>query len=792
MPKSILRQGAASAALILALGDSPVLAQEALPTIEIGSKPTATGRSQTGAGQVVSAPTQESSTSEPQPTLKPEPTVTSATTREFTGAEVNAIPFAQPSEALQIVPGLVVESHTGVGKAFHYYMRGFDLDHGNDLSLTLDGMPLNMPTHAHGQGYADANFLIPELFSTVEVRKGPFFADEGVFASAGAVHMQYIDKLREGLLSASGGSFAWGRLLGAKSWAVGDGELLAAIEGNIYNGPWERPDEARKINGVVRWSQGTQENGLSLTAMAYSNHWFGTEQIPQHLVDEGFLSRWGTTDPTDGGNAARYSLSARWSQQEKDYWSRVEAFIIRSDFNLYTNTTLFQENQTLGDQFHQFDRRTVYGFNALHGFDYAFANFPVETRFGVQGRYDDIRLGLNDSFERQSYDAVRDDYVKEGSIAFWTDTTVRWTPWFRTTVGARFDYFHVAVNSVQNPYFLPIAFDGGVPGYTGVLGLPAWAGIYNSGTRDMTMGSPKAGMVLGPFNKTEFYFNFGEGAQSTDARGTVINLNPLDGTPFGDMGMIQQVPLLVKTRGAEVGMRTRALLDGLDTGLALYWQDFDSENLFEGDSGTTVFGRPSRRYGFELTNHYSPYSWLRLDGVVAMTHSRFRGYDYPQAAAYYILLNGGDPLFPLGTVGNSPGNYLTLAPGIIATAGIEVGEKTGWFGGLWFRYFGSRPLTEDGYFQSHPSSVFNGRLGYRFDNGWKIQLDGFNIFNCRCEALSFAYGSFPRSDLLLQPVTASIMDRHFRPQNPPAVRLTLSGPLSVFEPPLMAPVASAY
>ena len=283
-------------------------------------------------------------------------------------------------------------------------------------------------------------------------------------------------------------------------------------------------------------------------------------------LTEGPLSRWGKNIRSDGGNASRYSLSARWSQTEKDYWTaRRRLHHSQRLQSLPTPPLCFREIQTLGDQFHQFDRRTVYGFNAIHGLDYTLANFPVETRFGVQGRYDDIRLGLNDSFERLSYDVVRDDYVKEGSIAFWTDTTVRWTPWFRTTVGARFDYFHVDVNSVQNPYFLPIAFDGGVPGFTGVLGLPAWAGIYNSGTREMTMGSPKAGLVLGPFNQTEFYLNFGEGAQSTDARGTVINLNPRDGTPFGDMGMIQQVPLLVKTRGAEVGLRTKALLEGLDT-----------------------------------------------------------------------------------------------------------------------------------------------------------------------------------------------------------------------------------
>ena len=305
------------------------------------------------------------------------------------------------------MPGLIVAQHSGAGKANQYFLRGFALDHGFDIGVTIDGLPVNQPSHVHSNGYNDTNFFIPELFSAVEVRKGPYFADEGVFSSVGAVRVQLIDKAREGSVIATGGSFGYGRLLGIKSYALGGGEILGALELNNYNGPWERPDEQRKINGVLRWSQGNQENGASLTAWAYSNHWFATDQIPQRAVDQGLLSRWGTEDPTDGGNATRYSITARWSETNKNNFSRVEAFASRVTTNLYDNFTYDLANPFPGvrDQNHQFDRRSVWGFNAMHGWNYNFASFPVETRVGAQTRYDDIRNGFGDSYQRNVFDS---------------------------------------------------------------------------------------------------------------------------------------------------------------------------------------------------------------------------------------------------------------------------------------------------------------------------------------------------------------------------------------------------
>jgi len=232
----------------------------------------------------------------------------SSSARQFSGEAVNARPFTRPAEALEIVPGLIVSQHGGEGKANQYFLRGFDLDHGSDMALYLDGMPLNMRTHGHAQGYADANLLIPELLGSVTARKGPYSAEDGDFSSAGSIYLQYRDKLDKGFWQAMGSGFGYGCVLGGKSWDQADGTILGAVEAGLYDGPWERPDSLRKINGMPRWSRGTQEDGASLTGMAYANRWHSTDQMPERAVYGGYKSLWGTMNPTDGGDMTRFSV----------------------------------------------------------------------------------------------------------------------------------------------------------------------------------------------------------------------------------------------------------------------------------------------------------------------------------------------------------------------------------------------------------------------------------------------------------------------------------------------------
>jgi len=250
------------------------------------------------------------------------PPPAAASEMRVTGDELLSRPVSRPGEILEAAPGLVVTQHSGEGKANQYFLRGFNLDHGTDLAITLDGMPLNMRTHAHGQGYADLSFLIPELLEGMHVRKGPYFADVGDFGSAGALGLTLRDTLRP-FAQVTGGSFGYWRGLAAGSHELGQGRLLLAGEVAGYDGPWRRPDELRRFNGLARYSQGGQAEGFTVTAMAYSGRWSATDQIPARAVSEGLIGRFGTMDPTDGGISQRYSLSAAWHRQTESGTTRV-------------------------------------------------------------------------------------------------------------------------------------------------------------------------------------------------------------------------------------------------------------------------------------------------------------------------------------------------------------------------------------------------------------------------------------------------------------------------------------
>jgi hypothetical protein len=562
---------------------------------------------------------------------------TAASAISFTGEQVNAVPFARVGEALEVVPGLIVTQHSGEGKANQYFLRGFNLDHGTDLSIKVDGMPVNMPTHGHGQGYADINFLIPELIQSVNVRKGPYYADVGDFSSAGSVTIDYLNKLPKNLAEVTVGSFGYRRGVAAGSTAVGAGTLLVASEGIKYEGPWDVPDNVRKINGVLRYSQGTPTDGLTLTAMAYSNGWNSTDQVAQRAIDQGIIDRFGSLDPTDGGTSSRFSLSGNWAQSSEYGQSKISAYVVRSDLQLFNNFTYFLDNPVNGDQFNQLDRRTLGGLDARHAFDWRFGAFETQTRVGLQTRYDDIQVGLFKTEQRAVLSTVREDRVEEGNVGFWTDTTTRWTDWLRTTVGIREDIFAGRVLS-DTP--------------------------ENSGNAQATITSPKAGLVLGPWYKTEFYGNVGYGLHSNDIRGATITVDPIDKVTPQD-----RVPLLVRSKGAELGIRTKAV-EGLTSSIAVFVLDFDSELLFVGDAGTTEASRPSRRVGVEWVNQYKPKPWLSFDLDLAYTRARFTDFD-------------------------PAGDRIPGAPAWIASGAITLGSETGWFGALKARYFGPRPLIED-------------------------------------------------------------------------------------------------
>jgi len=763
-PESVSRYGGVMAlsAIVLLADDGLAFAQSSgareLPPIQVSGgeakphrKPAASRRAgkpaQPGERVVASpAAAQVSETRSAASGAKGPPGMASEIT--VSGEEVNARPFTRPGEALEAVPGLIVTQHSGEGKANQYFLRGYNLDHGTDLAITVDGVPVNMRTHAHGQGYADLNWLIPETIAAIDVRKGPYFVDEGDFASVGSVHVGLIDRTEKGLAQITAGSFGYRRLLGMNSARIGDGALLVAGEAGTYNSPWDNPDNVRKLNGLVRYSQGTATDGASVTGMAYANKWNSTDQVPQRAITSGFLDRFGSEDPSDGGNTNRFALSGRVAQSDDLGSWKANAYVVKSRLDLFNNFTYFLGDPVRGDQFHQHDDRLMAGANISRTLNGSFAGLPMQTTIGLQSRYDAIDLALTNTFQRGFLSNIRSDKVGEGSVGLYAENTVRWTDWLRTTVGLRGDYFAADVTSLFN--------------------------TNNSGRADAALASPKFRMVLGPFNHTEFFFGAGTGMHSNDARGATTTEDPADPAT-----KLTPSPLLVRTKGAEIGVRSR-IVPGLDTSLSLFILDQDSEILFSGDAGDTSATRASRRYGFEWTNHYRPRSWIDIDADLAMTHARFRGFDSEQAEVYASLAG-----YREAQIGNAPGNCIPNAPAMVASAGITLGEKTGWFGLLRWRYLASSPLTEDNAFRSSATSIFNGRLGYRIDNGWRVQLDVLNLFNTQANQITYAYGSLLKTDTLYNLCTGGVapasvcqngvMDYVLHPVEPLTFRLTIAG-----------------
>ena len=340
--------------------------------------------------------------------------------------------------------------HSGEGKANQYFLRGYNLDHGTDMAIWVDDVPINLRTHAHGQGYSDLNWLMPETVNSVEVRKGPYFADEGDFGSAGNLHIGLIDSVNKNIAAMTVGSFGYERIFGMGSTKMGDGTLLFAGEAGAYNGPWVNPDDMRKINSLLRYTQGTALDGFSITGMAYSNRWNSTDQVPQRAITSGQIGLYGEEDPTDGGNTDRFALSARMAATDDAGSWKANAYVVKSNLDLFNDFTYFLTNPTLGDQFHQHDDRVMTGVNASRTLNGSFAGGLMETTFGVQTRYDDIDLGLTDTYQRSFLSNVRSDKVGEASVGIYAENTVHWTGWFRTTMGWRGDYYAANVISIYD------------------------------------------------------------------------------------------------------------------------------------------------------------------------------------------------------------------------------------------------------------------------------------------------------------------------------------------------------
>ncbi|HEY4037873.1 MAG TPA: TonB-dependent receptor plug domain-containing protein [Burkholderiaceae bacterium] len=632
-----------------------------------------------------------------------------------TSSLIASRPTLRPGEVLEFVPGVIVSQHSGDGKANQYYLRGFNLDHGTDFATFVDGVPVNMPTHAHGQGYSDLNWLIPELVERINYRKGPYFAEQGDFASAGSARIRLVDSLTRGLASATIGEDRLARGLIANSTALGDGDLLYAIDVGHNDGPWQHPEDFCHVSTVLRYGAGGATDRWSLTAMAYSARWNATDQIPLRAIESGLIGRFGAVDPTDHGNTSRYSLSYGNQRTLNDGELKLNAYAIDSRLDLFSDFTYFLENPAEGDQFEQAEHRNVFGAEASRSWNLPLAGLDSTHTLGLQLRHDRLDpVGLYDARGGERTSTIQQSTVRETSVGLYAQTATQWTPWFRSVTGVRADRFFFDVAS-------SIA--------------------ANSGKREAGTAGPKLSLIFGPWRHVEYFANFGYGFHSNDARGVTESVTPKTRLP----ATVSQP--LIRSRGDELGIRAEPL-EGLQSSVALWQLVLDSELVFSGDAGDTQPSGKSRRYGVEFNNHYIVTTWLLLDGDLALSRAKFTT--------------------DQGTAPNL-GRYVPGSANTVASFGATVSPLGPWFGQLQLRDFGPRPLIEDDSQRSRSTTLTYARIGARISRDAKLALDVFNVFNRQASDIDYYYASRLRGE-----PTQGVNDVHFHPVEPRSFRLTLS------------------
>ncbi len=628
-------------------------------------------------------------------------------------------PLLRPGEVLETVPGLVVTQHSGDGKANQYFLRGFNLDHGTDFATSVDGVPVNMPSHAHGQGYSDLNFLLPEIVERIDYRKGPYVATHGDFAAAGAADIVYRKRLDAPFAQLSLGAGGYRRLVVAGSTAIQGGlTLLGAAELMGNDGPWTLKEGLRRRNGLLTLGAGNAASGWSASLSGYDARWHATDQIPQRLIDVGSylgkpFGRFDAVDPTDGGRTARTSLAGQWHDSDERGTTKVSAYAMHYTLSLFSNFTYFTDRPATGDQFSQQDARNTFGLAASRSFNHELGGLAAKSEVGLQLRHDRAHVALFESQGQAITQTTRVDDVRETLSSVYGQTAIEWSPKLRSLIGLRADHVDVHVASRLQP--------------------------LNSGSAGRTLVSPKLAVILGPWAKTEFFVNAGSGFHSNDARGMTAAVDPRSGDPQ------ERVPGLVKARGMELGLRTE-VWPGLQSSLAVWKLEFDSELTYSGDAGTTSANGPSRRIGLEWNNHWVPRPWLLLDLDLAWTHARFRN-------------NESDDI--------TTGKFVPNAVDRVYTGTATLRDVGPWSMSLTERYIGAGALTSNNSVRSTPSLVSNLRVGYALSKTSALTLDVLNLFDRRYNDIEYFYATQLPGEVA--PVNGKVV----HPGEPRTARLTL-------------------
>lgn len=607
--------------------------------------------------------------------------------------ELELRPRLRPGDVVEAVPGLFAVQHAGGGKANQYFLRGFDADHGSDVALFADGVPINMPSHGHGQGFADLHFVIPELVVGLDGYKGPYYAELGDFATAGAVNLRFAERFEESFAQYTLGQYGIMRGLVVASPDLGEAwRAIAAAEVHKDDGPFESPERLRRFNVFFRATRDIDKSSkLSMTWMSYGSSWNASGQIPARAVcgegegqnappslyGESCIDRFGHVDPSEGGSTQRHSASIGYSASSNDSELSALAFYTSYRFALHSNFTFFAEDPIRGDGIEQGDDRSVIGGDFRLRRRMHLGPVKLTTTVGAQLRRDDVDNSLLRAERRKRIDSLVSAHVDESRIGVFVEEDVRLGRHIRLIGGLRGERIDVAVEDRHEEV---------------AAGAPK-----TSGTKGASLLLPKLMAVLTPIPQVDIFADAGRGFHSNDARGAVLGEGP--------------ATLMTPAFGWEIGTRVTPVKEVTMT-LAAFQLDLDSEQVWSGDEGTTEPSGATRRQGIEMGARFRLSNWLFADADATFTRARYR--DTGQAVA--------------------------LAPTRTLTAGIGAKPTIGRFTpflGLRLKSIAERPASEDREWMAEGFAVVDANAGVRFGDV-EAALDVQNLLGTRWREVQYA------------------------------------------------------
>jgi outer membrane receptor protein involved in Fe transport len=624
--------------------------------------------------------------------------------------DIKLRPIVNSQEILRLVPGLFIGQHAGGGKAEQIFLRGFDLDHGTDIRLTVDGMPVNMVSHAHGQGYADLHFVIPELVEGADFKKGPYNTEKGNLATAGWVDFRTKTALDHSFVKLEAGQYNTYRavagldLLGQKGRAKNQSAYLAS-EYSYSDSYFDNPQHFKRLNVMGKYHGHLAPNtNLTLTGSTFWSKWNHSGQVPGRAIESGLIGFFGSIDPSEGGETSRTNLNAQLvTVTPRNHIIKNQFFYSNYNFELYSNFTFFKEDSINGDQIRQKEQRNLFGYNGSYSTQAYIGKSRWTTTLGAQYRQDiTLHTELSHTKNRaETLNRIKFGNINEINAAAYADELIQFSDHFTLNAGVRLDYFRSQYEDLLT-------------------------GTATTKRATQAIVSPKLNLYY-TFNPSlQLYLNTGKGFHSNDARVVVAQ----DGRQ-----------ILPGAYGSDLGVIFKPFPKLLINAAAWYlW--LKQEFVYVGDEGVVEPSGRSRREGIDVSVRYQ------------LTKNLYADVDLNTAKPRAIDAETGQ-------------NYLPLAPTFTSTGGLSLQTRSGLNGSIRYRYMGDRPANEDnsivakGYFVTDLQANYTKR-------SYNIGLSVQNLFNTRWKETQFA------TESRLQGEATPVDEIHFTPGTPFFARLSLT------------------